>query len=478
MFIFPNLRLHRLGVMTALLAVLILTGCRVVRGTVALPGRSIRAVTTGSSAPVNDPAELQAALQRFADEFLTRTTAALAEYARRVGTPEARTEALARKLPVASAAVGIASGPNPMANLLDMVTLAKVTRLATAELALSRGDPDALQPWCEVSRSLETNAWSLAANVLTPAQQEELSSTIQRWWDAHADARSAFFARPQELSCLIVATGSAESARRPSGSVFSLVGLDPTAGLDPAVREVTRTRLFAERTLFTAQRMPFLLRWQVELLGDQLLRHADVATALTNATRLADSADRLSRAAESVSQTAAELPDRVVVERKAILAALEEQEGRLRELSAEIGRTLAVGGEMSASFNTTFVTFDALMKRFGVGEAPRTPANPAARPFDILDYARTAEQLAITAQELTRMLKETDRTLDSPALDQRLQQLTAVTERAKSDAKSVLNHAFLLGAALVLLSLVGALVYRWIVIRWLAGSASERSVAG
>ena len=39
-----------------------------------------------------------------------------------------------------------------------------------------------------------------------------------------------------------------------------------TAGLDPAVREVTRTRLFAERAMFTFQHMPFLLRWQTELL--------------------------------------------------------------------------------------------------------------------------------------------------------------------------------------------------------------------
>ena len=30
---------------------------------------------------------------------------------------------------------------------------------------------------------------------------------------------------------------------------------------DPAVREVTRTRLFAERAMFLAQRMPFLVRW-------------------------------------------------------------------------------------------------------------------------------------------------------------------------------------------------------------------------
>jgi hypothetical protein len=56
--------------------------------------------------------------------------------------------------------------------------------------------------------------------------------------------------------------------------------VDPTAGLDPAVREITSTRLFAERSLFTTQRMPFLLRFQAELLGRQLASQPEVQLAM------------------------------------------------------------------------------------------------------------------------------------------------------------------------------------------------------
>ncbi|MHB1306609.1 MAG: hypothetical protein ACYDC1_14315 [Limisphaerales bacterium] len=116
---------------------------------------------------------------------------------------------------------------------------------------------------------------------------------------------------------------------------------------------------------------------------------------------------------------------------------------------------------MSSSLNTTLTTFDALMKRFGVGEPDTAPAPPSdARPLDILDYARTAEQLAVAARELDALLKEATNTLDSPALTARLKDLNAVSDRIKADARSVLNHAFLLGAGLVLLTFVCGVAYR------------------
>jgi hypothetical protein len=223
-------------------------------------------------------------------------------------------------------------------------------------------------------------------------------------------------------------------------------------GLDPAVREIASTRLFAERALYTVQRMPFLLSWQTELLVDQFLNQKPIADALI-------SVDRISRAAESVGQTADKLPDRITAERTAILDALQKQEGRLRELSAEVGRTLSAGEEMSASLNTTLITFDALMKRFGVGE-PSTNAAAAApsKPFDILDYAHTADKMALMAKELDLLLKDTGDTLDSPALHK----LTAVADGILAEAKSVLNHVFLLCAGLVALLFVCALGFR----RW------------
>lgn len=223
----------------------------------------------------------------------------------------------------------------------------------------------AFQPWLEAARILETNAWKLAHGALTPEQQQELRDAIRLSQESNTNSRIIFFERPQEFAAVVRQTAE---KKQTGGGIVSLVGLDPTAGLDPAVREVARTRLFAERAMFTAQRMPSILRWQVELLADDLVHHDEVATVLTNAPLVAQSADRLSRAAESVSHTAAQLPDRITAERKAILAALEAQETELRNLSAEVGRTLVAGDKMSASLNSTILSFDGLMKRFGVGE--------------------------------------------------------------------------------------------------------------
>jgi hypothetical protein len=452
----PILR-HALWIAPALVA-MSLVGCRFVEKTARMPVEAVTGLLPGTESTQPDLAALQVELQRYADDFIGRTAAALDEYARRVATPDARSEALGWKLVLGSSAIGIASSPNPTANLLDFLGLTTLMRIVLEEHWLKTAHGPAFQPWLDASRTLEANAWKLAEGILKPEQQQELRDAIRQWREENPKVHSTVLARPREF--VEVIRGGGGKTQMP-GSVFSVVGLDPTAGLDPAVREVTRTRLFAERAMFTAQRMPLLLRWHIELLADQLLHGPEVTTALTNAARLAESADRVSRAAESASQTAAQLPDRITAERKAILAALETQEGRLRDLSVEIERTLAAGENMSASLNTTITAFDALMKRFGVGD-PATNAAPDTNspPFNILDYARTAGQIATMAKELDGLIQNAGSTLDSPALNQRLRELGAIAERAKADAKSVLNHAFLLGAGLVLLTFACALAYR------------------
>jgi len=459
-------RMSPLGFTATLLVLLAsgLSGCRVAEETVKLPMRAVTAVTPSSKSSVPDPAFIQTQLQRFADEYSSRTTAALDDYARIMETDEARSQALRWKIASAFAAVSIASGPNPQANLLDFLALTTVTRIALEEVWVKTTDGAAFQPWLDASRALETNAWKLAEGVFTPEQQRETRNNIQSWWDANPGEHSNYFVHPEEFSALIRQTG--EKAKRP-GSVFSFVGLDPTAGLDPAVREVTRTRLFAERAMFMVQRLPFLVRWQTELLADELLHQAEITNALT-------SADRLSRAAESVSQTAALLPDRFGAERKALTDELTAQEGKLRELSVDVRRTLAAGEKMSASLNTTLITFDALMKRFGVGEPSTTPPDTNSPPFNILDYARTAEEIAAMAQQLDTLIKDAGSTLDSPALDKRIADLNAVSVRAREDARSVLNHAFLLAAGLIVLAFACASVYKRYVSRDAGVPASRR----
>jgi hypothetical protein len=444
---------RRLQSITGLLLVCILAasgGCHVARKTAALPGDVVTAVVPGPKSTAPDPAALQSELLRYGDDFFGRTTTGIDEYARKVKTSEARWEALNWRLSLNTSALGIATGANPTANLIDFLALSTLTHAFLEQRAVTAEPRGSLDIWLENSRVLETNAWNIAAHVFVPEQQHEIRTNISRWLAQNAKEGTGFLRRPQALASDIRQSG--EKQNKP-GSVFGLVGLDPTAGLDPAVREVTRTRLFAERALYAAERMPVLVSWQTEILSEQLLRQQQVTNALS-------SADRLSRAAESTSQTVAELPDRITAERKAILEALEVQEGKLKNLSAEVSQTLAAGEKMSTSLNTTLVTFDALMKRFGVGQPNASPPDTNSPPFNILDYARTADQIGTMAQHLDVLIKDASGTVDTPALDKRIAQLDALSAKARADAKSVLNHTFLLMSGLIVLAFACALLYR------------------
>jgi hypothetical protein len=407
-------------------------------------------VVPGGKSQQPDPALVQAEVLRYADNFFDRTSTGLDEYARIANTHKAHEEALSWKLAINSSALSIATGANPTANLVDFLALSSLNRAFVEVTASAVAPPHAMDLWLQNTRALETNAWTVAERFLTPEHQAEIRASIERWLSQNSEQGPGFFLRPQELAMGIRQSG--ENAPRP-GSVFSLIGLDPTAGLDPAIREVTRTRLLAERAMFALQRMPFLVRWQTEMLADHLLRQEQITNALS-------SAERISGAVESLSQTAAALPDRLTSERKAVLEAFEVQEGKLRDLSAQVGQTLAASERMSTSLNTTLITFDALMKRFGVGEPPTGPPDTNSPPFNILDYARTAEQVATMAAQLDALIKDTSGTLDTPALDKRMADLKALSGKARADAKSVLNHAFLLAAGLIVLSFACALGYR------------------
>lgn len=453
-----------------LVLALTLTGCTVVR----MPGRAVRAVTPGGRPQTVDLAVLQTSLQRFADEYAERTTAALDAYAQNVNTPAARSQALRWKVSVNSAVITIVTGPNPQVNLLDTLALAMLTRMAFEEIGQKEAvNGPAFEPWLEVSRSLEAHAWDhLAVGVFSAEQLQELRDVLQRWWDANPAGHLSFVARPAETRSLIRQT--AETSSRP-GSVFSLVGLDPTAGLDPAVREVTRARLTAERALFMAQRMPFLVRWHLELLADDLLAEQRIAELLTTTARLTDSTEQIGRSVESISTTAAQLPDRITAERQAILEALKAQEGTLRELAGEVSKTLAAGERMSASVNTTLTTFDALMLRFGVGEpAAGRPTASKVEPFRILDYAQTATQLEGASRQLTVLLQTLDQTLDSTNLTELSTQVGQVVKQAQTGSREVVDHTFWRALLLVAAVLAAALIYRWISSRLARSEVKDR----
>ncbi len=434
-----------------LASLVLLSGCSLLRA----PKTVVNTVVPWSRGAPPAPLQLQLKIERFADNFTLQTAQALDEFGRKAGTDSARVEALQLKLLSVSAVTSIASGPNPNVNLLDLVAVVTLGRIAVEDRWAKTANQPALSQWLDTSRALETSVWQLAASELKPTFIKELRETIEQWSAQHPEARDTFFARPQEYASMV---GRKHKTQIDLNSVFSIVDLDPMAGLDPAVREVAQTRLLAERAMFTVQRMPFLLRFQTELLACQLADQPAMRLALTNVTTLAGSADRISRATESVSQTAAELPDRISTERKEILIALDQQEGKLRDLSTQVDHALQSGERMSTSLNTTLGTFDGLMRLFGVGQLS-TNAAPVSNspPFNVLDYGRVADQVGAMAKEINTLVGSVDKSAP---------QMQRLSEKATSDAQRVVDHGFRLGLVLIAVllfgGLVAALLYRFL----------------
>jgi hypothetical protein len=125
---------------------------------------------------------------------------------------------------------------------------------------------------------------------------------------------------------------------------------------------------------------------------------------------------------------------------------------------------------MSGSLTITITNFDALMKRFGVGE-PTTNAVPDTNspPFNILDYGKTAAQVGSMAKDLNTLVA---------SVNQSVPQIERLSQQATADAQRVVDRSFRLGLVLIGVLLMGAvaagLAYR-VLANKLADSRREPS---
>lgn len=433
---------------------LALAGCRTAEAVVSVPAKTIQAATSGGKEKgpaAADPVVIQQNVQRFADEFSAKMNLGI-EKLRRDGQPLAPADVLRWKIAIGTDICAIASGPNAVANLLDLVVLASVTRAAIEGHVPVYGD--SVQSLLADCRSAETEAWRLAATVLTEKQQVELREAIEAWRRQNPHAENILAARAVSFATQLAPKEAA--TREKAGSVFGLLRLDPLAGLDPATREIAQSRLLAERALYVTQKMPQLLRWQLELLSANTLASPAVQQLVENTTQL-------SAAVERVSQVTEQLPAQVDRQREEIFKALEAQEKQLTPLVAEVREALSSGKALSDSLNTTVATTDALMKRFGVGEPkPPGPAPAPGEPFRIQDYTQSAAQLEATARQLTELLHSVDRTLAPANLKNLSAEVSPVVQQAQAGGKDVVDYAFSRGLLLIAAIFVAALLYRFL----------------
>jgi len=184
---------------------------------------------------------------------------------------------------------------------------------------------------------------------------------------------------------------------------------------------------------------------------------------------LSDS-ERVSKAAASLAETAAALPEAVRKEREAavaqisaelalqrqgLIADLQAAEEPSRKLLADARATLEAGAQMSTALQGAITSLDTFLDRFDKPPAPAgaqpapDSAQPPGKPFDVSEYGASARELDSMLQTLGRELPAVQRALDETA---------ARGERA-------IDHAFVRALELGLALIAAAGLALWLLRR-------------
>lgn len=446
--------------------------CRLISGAANAPSKLASGLTGGGKPSDRVPPNIvQGGVMRFADTFAARITQATQEFAAKAGTPEARIQALSWSIGQNTSAFIIATGINARVSLLDMIVLVTLGRMVHEGYWMPKVYGDADLPMVEAFQASEEDVWQMADQVLSPEQQEEVRAVLNEWREQNPDMGITAFVRLPEFQDLLKA--SAATGAKTGGGLGELLSVDPLGGLEPAVREIEQTRLFAERTMFYMQRVPILLSSQVELLSLKLMRLPEVHSAL-------EVSERISQAAASISATAAALPESVRVERDAavkqisgeialqrqgLISDLDKAEEPTRKILNDARATLEAGTQLSAALQSALVTLDTFIGRFDkpppVPGAPPAPPKPPGKPFDITEYGAAATQLTAAVHELNGLVA---------SLDQNLPQVQRMLDEVAARGDRTIDHAFTrglqFGGLLVAAAALAVLIVRWISARF------------
>ena len=432
------------------------SGCSLIQTTVDLPVRAVKAVLPGGveTEPV-DPVDLQEDMLRFSDNFLTSTSKA-AEQLKRDGQPIPRAELLTIKVTLATDVYGLATGSNALANLVSLTVLASGARWRVQDYWLPKVYGVSAEPMLKTLEAREAEIWAIARRVLSPSMQNELRHSIDDWRKSAASPEGELeaFASTALVNDVTKRSEKQKSSLMPS-SVFALLDIDPLSGLDPATRELTETRLFAERALFIGQRMPIILQWQMELFSLRAMSGPQIKELITGTSQIATAADRFTVTMEKI-------PTQIGIEREKLVSALKTEKEGLSDLSRNFTQTLSEGAKMATSTQQALGTFNGVLTHI-----EKWPSDPNSPPFDIKEYATTALEINRMSQRLTETLKMLQTTLNPAHTEALAKQVAELSRETQTRGEALINFAFqkilMLVGLIALIFLFTGVLYHWLV---------------
>lgn len=247
-------------------------------------GRSVQARQSS-------PTEIQALVMAFADKYATRAADAFDRVHDQAATIEVRNYARDAKVAAGWGAVTIATEVNPVAAMLDMVTMVRLKRKSFEDHGAALLPPEAAQVIRAMHERSETEVWELAGRFLSEQQMAQLRAVIDDWYAQNSYVRSAAHLKLLDFASFRRETAS--NNRNAPASVLAMLNIDPLASIDPVQRELAESRMFAERTLFFAKRLPLLASWQLQQATVDMLATPELRDLLARTEKLTASADRL-----------------------------------------------------------------------------------------------------------------------------------------------------------------------------------------
>jgi hypothetical protein len=356
---------------------------------------------------------LRAEVMRVADRY----AATMAQEADRIRDAEGGQRlgyfATGWKLGTRTAALQIAMGENAVENLLDMLVLTSLTRHSVesywAPKFLGGARADGL---LAASRAFEDQIWKASARVLTPEQRESLRALIEEWIAQNPD---------QTYVWEIRFTGFSGQRAEELERVATTGGL--LAEAQRAMETVDEVRVLSERMAYYLLRAPTIARLQAEMGVHNVLETAQIG-------RLMDDLHRTTGAVEQFGLVAKQLP----AEREAAISQFLREFGREREAAI-----LQMAKELTREREASILQAGAELSR---------------------EREAAVRQVMLEQRQTVLALLKSD-------------ELAALVDRASVQGEDVINAAFVRGALLILLWMVGYLVVRLASAYW-AGRMEER----
>ena len=390
-----------------LLCLAMLTGCFHAGSNTSKPPRAAF-VATGSTATVSSqhetmgPLELQAAVMAFADTTNSRLSQA-SGIIEGIGTPQARLTAARMMVFDVSSNVEIAAGPYPGVALLDMIVTTSLRRMVWEEYWIPVIFGKKAEPALEDFQDAEREIWELAARLMTPDQLDELAKIILRWRRANPRQVNVNYVRLDDFGDL----GLKPSMRR----------LHSPGGLFASVKQAAMVaqdmKVSIDRAFYLMSRMQLIINFQVKLAYLEMMFQPEADGLIDTSKKFADMTERYARIAE-------DLPNNVGKEAGTLIELI------FAKLETNTTRTLAGVNKWQ----------DQALK-------------------EIMVNVSNERQAAIN--QTLNGLQEQQATLFS--------RFSELIDNSRGSMKDTLDHAFLLGALLIVIFFAALTLYQFLVVR-------------